>query len=174
MIRTKPGETKQAIASLEKVYKRINPKYAFAYQFVEEEYAKLYSTEMIVSKLSTVFATLAIIISCLGLLGLAMFSSEQRKKEIGVRKVLGASVSQIVSLFTSEFVKLVIIAFIIGTPVAWYIMNNWLQGFAYKVMLSWWIFLLAGSISIFIALLTVSWQAIQSAIANPVESLRTE
>ena len=174
MIRTKPGETKQAIASLEKVYKSINPKYAFAYQFVEEEYAKLYSTEMIVSKLSTVFATLAIIISCLGLLGLAMFSSEQRTKEIGVRKVLGASVSQIVSLFTSEFVKLVIIAFIIGTPVAWYIMNNWLQGFAYKVMLSWWIFLLAGSISIFIALLTVSWQAIQSAIANPVESLRTE
>lgn len=174
MIRTKPGETKQAIASLEKVYKSINPDYAFAYQFVEEEYEKLYSTEMIISKLSLVFAGLAIIISCLGLLGLAMFSAEQHIKEIGVRKVLGASVNQIVSLFSKEFIKLIIIAFLIAAPVAWYLMNKWLQGFVYKVTLSLWIFLFAGCISIFIALFTISFQAIKAAIANPVKSLRTE
>jgi ABC-type antimicrobial peptide transport system permease subunit len=174
LVRTKPGETKQAIASLEKAYKQLNPKFAFAYQFVEEEYEKVYHTEMVIFRLSTVFATLAIIISCLGLLGLAMFSAEQRIKEIGVRKVLGASIKEIVSLFSGEFVKLIIIAFLIAAPVAWYLMNTWLQGFAYKVTLAWWIFLLAGFTSIFIALVTVSWQAIKAAIANPIKSLRTE
>ncbi|HEY2721414.1 MAG TPA: FtsX-like permease family protein, partial [Chitinophagaceae bacterium] len=174
LIRTKPGETKQALASLQKLYKSINPNYAFAYQFVEEEYEKLYSNEMIISRLSVLFATLAIFISCLGLLGLAMFSAEQRIKEIGVRKVLGASVNQIVSTFSKEFVKLVLIAFLIAAPVAWYLMNNWLRGFAYKETLSWWIFLLAGSISVLIALMTISWQAIKTAIANPVNSLRSE
>ena len=174
MIRTKPGQTRQAIASLEKLYKNINPNFAFAYQFVEEEYAKLYGTELIISKLSSVFAALAIFISCLGLLGLAMFSAEQRVKEIGVRKVLGASVSQIVSLFSREFIKLVFLAFLIAAPLAWWLMNGWLQGFAYKVSFSAWILLLAGFISVFIALLTVSWQAVKTAVANPVDSLRTE
>lgn len=174
MIRTKPGETKQAITSLQKIYKNINPNYAFAYQFVEEEYAKLYSTEMTISKLSSLFATLAIIISCLGLLGLAMFSAEQRIKEIGVRKVLGASVSQVTVLFYKEFVKLVVIAFLVAAPLAWYFMNRWLQGFAYKAELKWWIFLLAGVAAISIALITISFQAIKAAVANPVKSLRTE
>ncbi|PWT75220.1 MAG: hypothetical protein C5B59_09315 [Bacteroidetes bacterium] len=174
MVRTKPGETKQAIASLEKVYKDINPKYAFGYQFVEEEYEKMYRAEMVIFKLSNLFTTLAIIISCLGLLGLAMFSAEQRVKEIGVRKVLGASVKEIVSLFSQEFVKLVMIAFLIATPVAWYLMSRWLEGFAYKTLLSWWIFVLAGIVSIFIALVTVCWQAIRVAVANPTKSLRAE
>ena len=136
MILTKPGETKQAIENLQKLYKNMNPDFAFAYQFVEEEYAKLYKTEMTISKLSSLFATLAIVISCLGLLGLSMFSAEQRIKEIGVRKVLGASVSQIVAMFYTEFAKLIIIAFLIAAPLAWYYMNSWLQGFAYKAPLN--------------------------------------
>ena len=103
-----------------------------------------------------------------------MFSAEQRIKEIGVRKVLGASVSQVVALFFKEFVKLIIIAFLIAAPLAWYYMSSWLQGFAYKAPLQWWIFLLAGVIAVSIALITVSWQAIKTAIANPVKSLRTE
>jgi len=174
MIRTKPGETKQAIASLSKLYKEINPNYAFAYQFVDEEYQKLYTSEITISRLSVLFAALAILISCLGLLGLAMFSAEQRVKEIGVRKVLGASVSRIVSMFSFDFIKLVLIAFIIASPVAWYSMNSWLQDFAYKVDVSWWVFMLAAVISIFIAMLTISYQAIKSAMANPVKSLRAE
>ena len=174
MIRSKPGQTKQALASLETLYKSINPKYAFAYQFVEEEYAKLYSTEMTISKLASLFATLAIVISCLGLLGLSMFSAEQRIKEIGVRKVLGASVNQVVALFYKEFVKLVVIAFLIAAPLGWYYMNNWLQGFAYKATLPWWIFLSAGITAILIALATISYQSIRAAMANPVKSLRTE
>jgi putative ABC transport system permease protein len=108
------------------------------------------------------------------LLGLAVFSAEQRVKEIGVRKVLGASISQIVLLFSEEFIKLVIIAFLIAAPIAWYSMNNWLRDFAYKVDVSWWVFVLAGAISIFIALATISYQAVKSAIANPVKSLRAE
>jgi len=174
MIRTKPGETKKAIASLGKIYKSINPNYAFAYQFVEEEYQKLYSNEIIISRLSVLFAALAIFISCLGLLGLAMFSAEQRVKEIGIRKVLGASVNQVVTLFSTEFVKLVLIAFLIAAPVAWYLMHNWLQGFAYHVTISWWIFVLAGLTAVLIALITIGFQAIKTAVANPVESLRSE
>jgi ABC-type antimicrobial peptide transport system permease subunit len=174
MIRTKPGETKKAIASLGKIYKSINPDYAFAYQFVEEEYQKLYSNEIIISRLSVLFAALAIFISCLGLLGLAMFSAEQRVKEIGIRKVLGASVNQVVTLFSTEFIKLVLIAFLIAAPVAWYFMNNWLQGFAYKVNISWWMFFMAGAIAVLIALITVSFQAIKAAMSNPVKSLRSE
>jgi putative ABC transport system permease protein len=103
-----------------------------------------------------------------------MFSAEQRVKEIGVRKVLGASVSQVVTLFTKEFLRLVIIAFLIAAPISWYFMNQWLQGFAYKVTFSWWIFMAEGIVSVLIALLTVSFQAIKAAIANPVKSLRTE
>jgi putative ABC transport system permease protein len=174
MVRTKARETKQAIASLSKLYKEINPNYAFAYQFVDEEYQKLYTSEITISRLSVLFATLAILISCLGLLGLAMFSAEQRVKEIGVRKVLGASVSRIVSMFSFEFIRLVLIAFIIASPIAWYSMISWLQDFAYKVDVSWWVFVLAAVISIFIALLTISYQAIKSAMANPVKSLRSE
>ena len=174
MILIRPGETKQAIENLQKLYKNINPDFAFAYQFVEEEYAKLYRTEMTISKLSSLFATLAIVISCLGLFGLSMFSAEQRIKEIGVRKVLGASISQIVTLFYTEFAKLIIIAFLIAAPLAWYYMNGWLQGFAYKASLQWWIFLLAGVVAVSIALLTVSYQSIKAAISNPVNSLRAE
>ena len=117
---------------------------------------------------------MAILISCLGLFGLAAFSAEQRKKEIGVRKVLGASVSGVVALLSKDFLKLVGISILIATPVAWWAMNKWLQGFAYRVNISWWVFVIAGVLALLIALITVSFQSIKAAIANPVKSLRSE
>lgn len=174
MARTKPGETEQALQSLAKVYKDINPQYPFSYQFVDQEYAKLYSSEQIVSQLSIVFAVVAIGISCLGLLGLVMFSAEQRVKEFGVRKVLGASLTQLTALFARDFLTLVFIAFLIAAPLGWFAMGSWLRGFAYRIDLSWWIFLLAGLGSMAIALFTLSFEAYKTAVANPVKSLRTE
>jgi len=174
MIRTKPGQTKEALASLQKVYKDINPHYAFAWEFVDEQYKKLYSSELLISRLSVLFATLAIAISCLGLLGLVMFSAEQRTKEIGIRKVLGASLGEIITLFSVDFLRLIALAFLIAGPLGWLAMNSWLHDFAYRVSISWWIFALAGSASLLIAMLTVSYQAIRAATANPVSSLRTD
>jgi putative ABC transport system permease protein len=174
IVRTQPGKTKAALVSLAKVYKDINPDYPFAFQFLDEEYRKLYNSELIISKLSVLFATLAILISCLGLLGLVMFASEQRFKEIGIRKVLGASLGQIITLFSKDFLQLILLAFLIAAPLAWYFLHRWLQDFAYKIVLSWWIFALAGGISILIALLTMSYQALKAATANPVKSLRAE
>ena len=174
MVRTYPGQTPQALASLEKVYKSINPGYAFAYQFVDEEYRKMYLSEQVTSRLSVLFAILAIIISCLGLLGLVMFAAEQRVKEIGIRKVLGSSLNQIIGLFARDFLQLVLIAFLIAGPLGWYVMHSWLRDFAYRINISWWIFVLSGAVALLIALLTVSHQALRAAMANPVKSLRTE
>jgi ABC-type antimicrobial peptide transport system permease subunit len=174
IVRTKPGMTKEAIASLAKLYQEINPNFAFAYQFADQEYAKLYNSEILISKLSVLFSVLAIIISCMGLLGLVMYSAEQRMKEIGMRKVLGASMPQIITLFSTDFMKLILIAFVIAGPLAWYAMNSWLQDFAYKLPLSWWIFALSGLIAILIALFTISIQALRAAKTNPVVSLRSE
>ena len=174
LIRTKPGQTKQAIASLTKVYKDVNPNYAFAWEFVDEQYKQLYSSEMLISRLTALFATLAIIISCLGLLGLVMFSAEQRTREIGIRKVLGASVREIVTLFSKDFLQLISLAFLIAGPLGWYAMHSWLHDFAYRIDISWWIFALAGFMASLIAMLTVAYQAIRAARANPVNSLRTE
>lgn len=174
LIRTKPGQTKQALESLESLYKEVNPDYPFAYQFVDEEYKKLYSSELIISKLSIVFAVVAIAISSLGLLGLVIFSAEQRVKELGVRKVLGASVNQLVTLFAQDFLKLILIAFLIASPLAWYAMHQWMQSFAYKTDISWWIFAAAGSASLLIAFAIMSYQAFKSAMVNPVKSLRSE
>jgi putative ABC transport system permease protein len=174
IVRTEAGKTREAIASLGKVYKDLNPSYAFAFQFVDEEYKKLYNNELIISKLSIAFATLAILISCLGLFGLSLFSAEQRIKEIGVRKVLGASMSQIISLFSEDFLKLILIAFLIAAPLSWLSMHQWLQGFAYRIDISWWVFPLAASFSVLISLLTISYQAVKTANANPVSSLRSE
>src|SRR5262249_34379798 len=134
----------------------------------------MYSTELIISKLSVLFAALAILISCLGLLGLVIFAAEQRTKEIGIRKVLGASVSQIIEMFSKEFVKLILIAFVIAAPIGWYMMNAWLSDFTYRINITWWTFALALSFSLIVALLTMGYQAIKAAIANPVKSLRAE
>jgi len=174
MIRTLPGQTRQALAGIEKVYKEINPKFAFAYQFMDEEYRKMYESELITAKLSVLFASLAILISCLGLLGLVMFAAEQRTKEIGIRKVLGASLGQIITLFSTDFLWLICIAFLIAGPLGWFAMNAWLHDYAYRITLSWWIFVLAGATVVFIALATVSYQAVKAGLSNPVKSLRSE
>jgi len=126
------------------------------------------------SKLSSIFATLAIIISCLGLFSLAAYTAERRIKEIGIRKVLGASVSGLAGLLSKDFLQLVGISCLVAFPVAWYIMHNWLRDFAYRINISWWFFLVAGMLAVVIALATISFQAIKAAVANPVKSLRTE
>ncbi|MBC7919788.1 MAG: ABC transporter permease [Ferruginibacter sp.] len=174
LIRTEPGQTKEALASLEKLTKQLNPKFPFTYYFSDEEYQKLYQSEQVVGKLSNYFAFLAIFISCLGLLGLAAFTAEQRTKEIGVRKVLGASVGDIVALLSTDFLKLVLLANLIAWPLAWWATNRWLADFAYRTPIGWGVFALAGLAALLIALLTVSFQAIKAAVANPVKSLRTE
>ena len=174
LIRTKPGKTKEAIAGIEKLYTRMNPDQPFAYSFVDEGYQRQYKSEAIVSTLATIFTLLAIIIACLGLFGLAAFTAEQRTKEIGVRKVLGASVANIVGLLSKDFLKLVLIAIVIASPVAWWVMHQWLQGYAYRVTISWWIFVLAGVLAVLIALVTVSFQSIKAALMSPAKSLKTE
>ena len=174
LVRIKAGQTKEALADLGKICKNINPKFPFTYQFSDLQYAQLYKSEQVVSKLSNYFAFLAIFISCLGLFGLAMFTAEQRNKEISIRKVLGASSKNIVALLSSNFLKPVFISLVIAFPVAWWATQKWLQGFAYRIHISWWIFLIAGCVAILIAVITVSFQAIKAAIANPVNSLRSE
>lgn len=174
LVRVEAGKAKEALSALENLSNEVNPKTPFTYQFADEQYARLYNNEQLVSRLASWFACIAIFISCLGLFGLASFTAEQRTKEIGVRKVLGASVSNIVSLLAANFLKPVVIAIVIAIPVAQYWMHGWLQGFAYKIGMDWWMFALAGMIAIVIAMITVSFQAIKAAMANPVKSLRTE
>lgn len=174
LVRMQTGKTNEALASLEALYHDINPNYPFDYHFIDQEYAKMYRSEQLMTKIADVFAGLAILISCLGLLGLVMFAAEQRTREIAVRKVLGASVSSIITLLSKDFLKLVLIAVVIGSPVAWWAMNNWLQKYAYRTEISWWIFALAGVGALVITLLTVSYQAIKAALMNPVKSLRSE
>jgi putative ABC transport system permease protein len=146
----------------------------FNYAFLDERFDRMYMAEQRLGSIFVTFAAIAIFIACLGLLALAAFTAEQRTKEIGIRKVLGASVAGIVQLLAKDFLRLVIVALVIASPVAWYVMNTWLRDFAYHVGISWWIFGLAGLIAIAIALLMVSFQSIRAAIANPVESLRSE
>jgi ABC-type antimicrobial peptide transport system permease subunit len=174
LIRTKPGQTKEAIATIEKLCKELNPRFTVNYEFVDLSYKKLYNNEQMVAKLSDAFAGLAIFISCLGLLGLAMFTAEQRIKEIGIRKVLGASVGSLFTLLSKEFVILVVIALLIATPVGWYAMNKWLLNYSYHVDIAWWVFLLSGFIAIMITLATVSFQSLKAALMNPIKSLRSE
>jgi ABC-type antimicrobial peptide transport system permease subunit len=174
LVRTEPGKTKEALTSLEKICRELNPKFPFTYKFSDEEYAKLYRSEQVVSRLTNYFAFLAIFISCLGLLGLAMFTAEQRTKEFGIRKVLGAGPVVLFRLLSKEFVLLVLIAMMIASPLAWLAMNDWLKGYAYRIDISWQVFVMAGVLAIAIAMITVSFQAVKAALANPVKSLRAE
>ena len=174
LIRTEPGKTQVALEGLEKLHQKLNPEFPFSHQFADEEYAFLYKSEQVVQKLSGYFAFLAIFISCLGLLGLVLFTAEQRTKEIGIRKVLGASVSSLFRLLSKDFLVLILLAFVIATPVAWWAMVKWLENFSYRVPVSWTVFAMAGISALVIALLTISFQAVKSATANPVKSLRTE
>lgn len=163
-----------SLAQIENTWKKFLSERAFEYYFLDETYAKLYQSEERFQKVFISLVILGIIIACLGLLGLATFSAQQRVKEIGVRKVLGASVPHVVALLSKDFLKLVLIALVLAIPIAWYLMNEWLKDFAYRVDIQWWIFLIAAISAIIIALLTMSFQAIKAALANPVKSLRTE
>jgi ABC-type antimicrobial peptide transport system permease subunit len=174
MAKLKEGKEKEAIERLQRFYKEYNAGYSFDFKFLDEDYQAQYASEKRVETLSKYFAGLAIIISCLGLFGLASFTAEKKTKEIGIRKVLGANTKGIVILLSKDFLYLILISLVIASPLAWYITNNWLQDFAYRIDLTWWMFALAGGIALAIALATVSFQAIKAATANPVESLRYE
>ncbi|MGZ8524145.1 MAG: ABC transporter permease, partial [Chitinophagaceae bacterium] len=162
------------LGKIESVWKKNIADTPFEFAFLDDEVQKQYETEITLSKIINSFTLIAILISCLGLFGLAAFSAEQRKKEIGIRKVVGASVSGIVGLLSKDFVKLVLIAFVIAIPIVWWAMDKWLQEYAYRISMSWWMPGLAGLIAIAITILTVSFQAIRAAVSNPVKSLRTE
>jgi putative ABC transport system permease protein len=174
LLRIRAGQTKQALSQLEQLCHAINPKFPFTYQFADEEYRNLYKSESIVHSLSNCFAVLGIFICCLGLLGLAMFTAEQRTKEFGIRKVLGAKAGTLFGLLSKDFLVLVLVAFIVASPLAYWAMHVWLQNFAFHIGVEWWVFLLAGVMALLIALLTVSYQALKVAFANPVKCLRTE
>ncbi|HEY1869446.1 MAG TPA: ABC transporter permease [Chitinophagaceae bacterium] len=174
-VRLKPtANVETAVKEIEAIIKKDNPSYPFTYQFVDDQFNKMFLNEALIGELSRVFAGLAIFISCLGLFGLAAYTAERRTKEIGVRKVLGASVTGITTLLSKDFIKLVAISCVVAFPVAWWMMNNWLQNYKYRIEINWWIFFAAGVSAILIALITISFQSIKAAIANPVKSLRTE
>jgi len=162
----------QALAAVEKVIKKENPAYPFEYRFVDDQFNAMFSTEIQTSKLAGIFAVLAIVISCLGLFGLAAYTAEGRKKEIGIRKVLGATVAEVTALLSKDFLQLVGVACLISFPLAGWFMHNWLQQYEYRINLSWWIFLLAGIAAIGVAVFTISFQTIKAALANPVKALR--
>jgi putative ABC transport system permease protein len=174
LVRIQAARTHEALSGLGKLCKDINPEFPFTYQFSDLEFARLYKSETLVSRLGDGFAFLAILISCLGLFGLATFTTARRTKEIGVRKVLGASSRTIAFLLTNEFLKIIVIAIVIAFPIAWVIMHQWLQQYAYKIGMEWWMFAAAGLATLVITLLTVSYQSIKAALVNPVNSLKSE
>jgi putative ABC transport system permease protein len=163
-----------ALSQVEKVIKANNPGYPFSYEFVDETFGRMFKAENLIAKLAGIFAALAIIISCLGLFGLASFTAEKRTKEIGIRKILGASVSGITELLSKDFLKPVLLSVLIAFPVSWWLMTKWLKDYADKINIHWWVFALVGLLVLLIALTTVSFQAIKAAVANPIKSLRTE
>ncbi len=173
-VKTTGAETSQAIAATEKQWKQYNPDYPFEYRFLDDTYDQLYQSDQRTGHIFNYFAGIAILVSCLGLFGLATFAAEQRVKEIGIRKVLGASVTNIVQLFAFHFMKLVFLAILIASPIAWYLMGHWLDNFAYRTALDGTVFLIAGLLALAIALFTVSYQSLRASLANPTESLRNE
>jgi putative ABC transport system permease protein len=174
LIRINQSATKEVLQKLNHLWQQFYPNKVLQTDWISDILTNQYKTETRLEQLFIFFGSLSIFLACLGLFGLIAFSSEQRTKEIGIRKVLGASVANVVALLSKDFLKLVIIAIIISIPIAWLAMNKWLQNFAYRINISWWVFVAAGLLAIIIALITVSWQAIRAARANPVKSLRTE
>jgi len=170
----KENSTAKNIAAMEKIFKQYNPQYPFEYKFVDETYAEKFTSEQVTGSLAGWFSFLTIFISCLGLFGLATYMAQNRIKEIGVRKVLGASVTNITALLSKDFLKLVVLSLVIASPVAWFAMYKWLEGFNYHTPISLWIFIMAGLLALVIAFMTVSYQAIRAALSNPAKSLRTE
>ena len=163
-----------ALPAIEKVIKADNPGYPFEYRFVDAEFEKYFKTETLIGKLAGIFSVLAIFISCLGLFGLAAYTAERRTKEIGIRKVMGASTQGLAALLSKDFLQLVAISCLIAFPIAWWAMKSWLQSYTYRIDINWTVFVMSGLLALLIAVLTVSFQAIKAAIANPVKSLRTE
>jgi putative ABC transport system permease protein len=174
VIRIASNSLPDVMNRLRKRWHNLFPDYPFTYHFLEDQLNTQYHTVQRTGELSTIFSILAVIIACLGLFSLSSYAAQRRTKEIGIRKVLGASEASIVRLLSKDFLKLVVIGFVIAVPIGWYAMHRWLQNFAYKINMSWWIFLLAGGIALVIALATVSWQSVRAALANPVDSLRQE
>jgi putative ABC transport system permease protein len=174
IVHVKSADMNSALQSIKNTWHSLNSSEPFDYSFLDKDFQKNYSAETRLSAIVGYFTIIAILISCLGLFGLATFSAEQRIKEIGVRKVLGASVTSIVTLLSKDFLKLVIISIIIASPLAWFVMNKWLESFAYRIDISWVYFAITALAAILIALITISFQAIKAAVANPVESLRSE
>ena len=174
LVRTEEGDVKKSLASVENVWRELFPNNTFQYEFLDQDFNSQYKADEKRSLIFTVFSSLTILIACLGLIGLAAFTTEQRTKEIGVRKVIGASVSNLVTLVSKEFFILVGVGMVIAFPFAWYFTDSWLQNFAYRISIGWWIFVVAGILAVIIALATVSYHAIKAAMANPVKSLKTE
>ncbi|WP_338875208.1 ABC transporter permease [Spirosoma sp. SC4-14] len=173
-VRIKPAQTTEALAYIQSVYRTFDPSATLDFHFLDENFSQQYKAEQKQGEVLLTFTILAVLIACLGLFGLAAFAAEQRTKEIGVRKVLGASVGSIVLLLSRDFLKLVLASIVIATPIAWYAMSRWLQDFAYRIDIHWWVFVLAGLLATVIALLTVSFQSVKAALMNPVKSLRSE
>ena len=163
-----------AVAWLEKTWKNHFQTALFDFDFMDKQVSEQYAAEQRFSKIFLYFSVLSVLIACLGLYGLTAYSASQKVKEIGVRKVLGATVSNLAIMLSGNFLKLVLLAFVIGVPIAWYILNSWLTDFAYRISISWWMFGAAGLLVLVIAIITVGFQVIKAAIANPVKSLRTE
>lgn len=165
---------KNTLAKIESAFNKVYPENVYQLTFIDEQLARLYEQEIKNYNLFKAFSAISIFICCIGLWGLITFVVVRKTKEIGIRKVLGASVSNIVGLLSTDFLKLIFIALVVASPVAWYFMHEWLQDFAYRVNISWWVFALAGLIALVIAFATISFQAIKAALANPVRNLRTE
>ena len=173
-IKIEPGKAQQTIASLRQTWNQYFPKDPFNYFFLDESFGKQYNADMLFGKVFGVFAFLAILIACFGLLGLSAYNVLQRTKEIGIRKVLGASVQSILVLLSKDFLKLVLLSFFLAIPVGWYVMNEWLQDYAYRVNISWGVFAFAGIAALIIAIVTICVQVLKAVVMNPVKSLRTE
>ena len=174
VVRTLPGKTNATIQALTAISQELNPAYPFKFDFLDQDLANLYKGEQQMGNIFNLFAILGIFISCLGLYGLSAFMAEQRTKEIGVRKVLGASVLNLVYLLSSGITRLILIAIVIAIPLSWYAVNSWLAGFAYHITVSWVIFFIASVAALSIAWITVSYESVKAAIVNPIKSLRTE
>lgn len=173
-VKLKAGSIQSSLAAMQKQWKQFDSEFPFDYFFMDEQLNRFYRSDERLLNVLGIFAGLAIVIACMGLFGLSIYTARQRTKEIGIRKVLGASVTNVTLLLSKDFLKLVVLAALVAFPVAWWAMNNWLQDFAYRVNISWWVFAIAGILALLIALVTVSFQAIKAAVANPVKSLRTE
>jgi len=173
-VKVKTANLAKTIEDIRSAWNKFSPDFPLDYHFLDENFDKMYKAEQKLSSLLWIFTAMAIFVGCMGLFGLTAFSAEQRVKEIGIRKVLGANTANIVTLLSKSFVTLIIISLLIASPIAWWAMNKWLEDFAYRINIGWWVFVIAGAAALLIAMLTVSFHAFKAAIANPVKSLRTE